>query len=114
MSLAVIGPVEQRLLTGDACVSALLRAGFKIKHRGTGLVLLSRGTAVVMVPDVGVLEPFMLRAILRSAGITEAELEAHLAHVPTRSGIFTRPRSDDTLTAAADDDRTVEAAANRK
>ncbi len=77
-------------LTGDACVSALIRMGFRVRHRADGLVLLARSGSIVMVPDVGVIEPFMLKAILRSAGITQTELDAHLAHVPLRSGFFTK------------------------
>jgi hypothetical protein len=32
----------------------------------------------------------MLAAILRSAGLEWLELEKHLAHVPSRSGFFTK------------------------
>lgn len=73
-------------------MEALIRAGFRIRNRGNGIAMLARGSSIVMVPDVGVIEDGLLEAILRSAGITMLELEAHLAHVPTRSGFFTKHR----------------------
>lgn len=85
---------SERSVTGDACVSALIRAGFKVRHRGNGLVLLARSGNIVMVPDVGVLEPYMLRAILRSAGVSQTELDLHLASVPSRSGFFLKTPAD--------------------
>jgi hypothetical protein len=85
---------DDKPVTGDACVSALIRAGFQVRHRGNGLALLARAGSIVMVPDVGVLEPHMLGAILRSANITKTELDVHLANVPSRSGFFMKASSD--------------------
>jgi hypothetical protein len=83
-------------LTGDACVEALLRAGFRIRSRNAGLAILVRGASMVVIPDVGTIEADMLAAILRSAGLSWAELERHLAHVPSRSGFFAKaPAGDD-------------------
>ena len=89
-ALAAAGFVEKRI-TGDACVEALLRAGFRIRSRTSGLAILVRGASVVMIPDVEVIETDLLDSVLRSAGITWAELEPHLAHVPSRSGLFAKP-----------------------
>ena len=80
-------------------MSALIRAGFRVRHRGSGLVLLARSGNIVMVPDVGVLEPHMLGAILRAAGVSQTELALHLANVPSRSGFFVRPAEDATTMA---------------
>ena len=44
---------------------------------------------MVMIPDVEIVEEPLLQAILRSAGMTKAELDAQLEHKPTRSGFFT-------------------------
>lgn len=71
-------------------MEALLRAGFRIRNRGNGLAILVRNGKLVMIPDVGVIEGDLLRAILRSAGVSRTELEAHLAHGVTRSGFFTK------------------------
>lgn len=65
-------------IDGDACVNALIATGFRVSHRGQGLTLLRRGARVVLVPDVDELAPSMLDAILRSAGLSEEELAAHL------------------------------------
>lgn len=91
---------SERSVTGDACVSALIRAGFKVRHRGSGLVLLARSGNIVMVPDVGVLESYMLRAILRSAGVSQTELDLHLANVPSRSGFFSKTPADESPISA--------------
>jgi len=77
-------------VSGEACVLALLRAGFRLKQRASGFVFLTRNGKIVMVPDVEVMEPDMLRAILRSADISEAELVRHLVNGPTRSGFFVK------------------------
>lgn len=89
MALARRTAVELNV-TGEACVLALLRAGFQLKHRGNGLALLKKDGRIVMVPDVELLEPDMLRAILRSANLDPQELAHHLRHSPTRSGFFAK------------------------
>jgi len=97
---------DDKPVTGDACVSALIRAGFRVRHRGNGLALLARAGSIVMVPDVGVLEPHMLRAILRSANISKTELDVHLANVPSRSGFFMKATTDSTPNIRIDGKRT--------
>ncbi len=95
--LAAVALVQRRI-TGDACVEALLRAGFHIRSRSSGLAILVRKGSLVMIPDVEVIETDLLASVLRSAGLSWSELEIHLAHVPSRSGFFARPA----LGAAAD------------
>jgi hypothetical protein len=93
MELAGRKTVELKILShvsGEACVAALLRAGFRLKHRGSGLALLARNGKIVMVPDVEVIDRDMLKAILRSADIDEEELARHLLNAPTKSGFFSR------------------------
>jgi hypothetical protein len=99
-AFARVSSVERRL-TGDACVEALLRAGFRIRSRGTGIAILVRGASLVMIPNVTTIEKEMLQAILRSAGITRTELDLHLAHVPTRSGFFAKHQPADGTAPAA-------------
>ncbi len=91
----------ERRLSGDACVEALIRAGFRIRSRGQSIAILARGSCIVMVPDVEVIDEEMLRAILRSAGVLPGELELHLAHHPTRSGFFAKHRGLDAKDPAA-------------
>jgi hypothetical protein len=61
---------------------------------------------MVMIPDIGVIEPSMLQAILRSAGMTARELDLHLAHVPNRSGFFAKHQSKPADAAATKKDET--------
>jgi hypothetical protein len=84
----------RRTIDGEACVTALLRAGFHVHHRAHGLALLKRGTKIVLVPSVDIVTPQMFEAIARSAGITRDELEENLPRAPKHSGMFTRPQLD--------------------
>jgi hypothetical protein len=86
------GCLVHRTIDGQACVTALQRAGFIVQHQGHGLTLLRRGARIVLVPAVGVFSAPMLDAILRSAGLTASELEEHLPRLPKRSGTY--PRRD--------------------
>lgn len=83
-----------RPVDGEACVNALLRAGFHVQHRGQGVTLLRREGRVVAVPAVEVVSRHLLLAILRSAGMTEQELEQHLPRPRMHSGTFSRPDVD--------------------
>lgn len=70
-ALATHGRVgDEGNISGDALVEALLRAGFRIRSRTNGIAILVRNGNVVMVPDLDVVEPAMLRAIVRSSGLT--------------------------------------------
>lgn len=79
---------------GEACVTALLRAGFHVHHRAHGLALLKRDARIVLVPSVDIVTPQMFEAIARSAGLTRDELEAHLPRARRSSGTFARAQLD--------------------
>jgi hypothetical protein len=81
----------RRTIDAEACVTALLRAGFHVHHRANGLALLKRAGKVVLVPNVEIVTPQMFEAIARSAGLSHEELEGHLPRAPKASGMFTRP-----------------------
>ena len=89
------GRLVHRTIDGEACVTALQRAGFSVHHRGHGLTVLRRGTRIVVVPAVGIFSAPMLDAVLRSAGLTATELDEHLPRPPSRSGIQRRRRNAD-------------------
>lgn len=55
-------------------MGALEHAGFRVKHRLTGLTTLARDRRTVVVPGVAALSADMLVAILRSAGLSYTEL----------------------------------------
>jgi hypothetical protein len=84
----------RRTIDAEACVTALLRAGFHVHHRANGLALLKREAKMVLVPAVEVVTPQMFDAIARSAGLSREELEGHLPRAPRTSGMFARPQLD--------------------
>ena len=84
----------RRTIDAEACVTALLRAGFHVHHRAHGLALLKRAGKVVLVPNVEIVTSQMFDAIARSAGLSREELEAHLPRAPKASGMFARPQLD--------------------
>jgi hypothetical protein len=84
----------RRTIDGEACVTALLRAGFHVHHRAHGLALLKCGSKIVLVPSVDSVTPQMFEAIARSAGLSHEELEEKLPRSPKHSGTFTRPHLD--------------------
>jgi hypothetical protein len=86
--------VVRRMVDGEACVAALLEAGFHVHHRANGLALLKRSGKVVLVPAVDFVTPQMFDSIARSAGLTTEELERHLPRAPRASGTFTRTQLD--------------------
>jgi predicted RNA binding protein YcfA (HicA-like mRNA interferase family) len=63
------------ILTAAACVKRLEQLGFEAHSSGPGMTLLRKDERRVLVPHVTI-EPPMLRAILRSAGISEAQFFA--------------------------------------
>lgn len=93
MRFATTG-IVRRTIDGEACVAALLKAGFHVHHRAHGLALLKRGVKVVLVPSVEIVTPQMFEAIARSAGLTREELEKNLPRPPRISGTFARPWVD--------------------
>ena len=73
-------------LSAVACVERLRALGFEIgSSTGIGMTLLRRGERRVIVPHVTI-EPAMLEAILRSAGVSEAEFR----RATTRSGVYSK------------------------
>ncbi len=70
-------------VSADEVVWALLRAGFEIRERCGGVVLLANGWRIVEVPAVPVLEPPQLLAVLRQTGISYSDFVEHLVDAPT-------------------------------
>jgi hypothetical protein len=62
-----------------------MELGFTVGRTGTGMTLLRRADRRVIVPDVTI-EPQMLGAILRSAGVSETEFFRNVK----RSGVYSR------------------------
>ena len=72
-------------LSAMRCVDRLRELGFTAHRRGAGMCLLKKGDRCVIIPDVSI-EPEMLRAILRSAGVSEEEF----FRTVQRSGVYAR------------------------
>jgi hypothetical protein len=66
-------------------VKRLTELGFTVGTTGAGMTLLRKEGRRVIVPHVAI-EPDMLRAILRSAGVSEKEFFLNV----TRSGIYAK------------------------
>lgn len=79
------GHVPTTTMTAAACMTRLLELGFCVGTTGTSMTLLRKGDRRVLIPHV-VLESPMLRAILRSAGVSYADFFKS----PARSGVFTK------------------------
>jgi predicted RNA binding protein YcfA (HicA-like mRNA interferase family) len=79
--------VETAVLSGATCVNRLCELGFTLVRRASGMALLRRGERRVIVPDVTI-EPDMLRAILRSADVSETEFFRRVQ----RSGAYARSK----------------------
>ncbi len=62
-----------------------MELGFTVSTTGTGMTMLRKNERRVLVPHVAI-EPDMLHAILRSAGVTEAEFFRNV----TRSGVYAK------------------------
>jgi hypothetical protein len=69
-----------------------------VKRRGGGIVLLERqpsaavaGGRLVVVPDIAAIDQGMLTAILRSAGVSDADFRRLVA---SQSGMFTKAGGD--------------------
>lgn len=72
-------------LSGADFVQRLEHLGFTVARAAYGMTLLRRAERRVMIPDVETIEPEMMNAIFRSAGITESEFFGR-----TRSGVYPR------------------------
>jgi hypothetical protein len=104
----------RRTISGEACAAGLLRAGFRIHRRSSGVSVLKREARLVMIPDVEALSPDMVDAIVRSAGMTLGELDRHLDPAPTRSGWFTRAKVDGATADATEDKASAPASSRGK
>lgn len=91
--------VQPSRLSGARCVERLRELGFEVVRDAFGMTLLRRGDRRVMVPGVETIEPDMLRAILRSAGVSESELFRR--RIITGSGIYPRTANADRADRAA-------------
>ena len=73
------------MLSAGACVKRLEELGFESESGGSGMTLLRKDERRVIVPHVTIELP-MLHAILRSAGISEAQFFARRGS----TGTYTR------------------------
>jgi len=85
MSFARALHVALSTLSAATCVNRLCELGFTVRRRAPGMSLLRMGDRLVIVPDVTI-EPEMLRAILRSAEVSETEFFRRVQ----RSGVYAR------------------------
>ena len=74
-------------VSGAECADALSSAGFALTARTGSEVTLSKGLRVVVIPDVAMLSPDELLAILRSAGVPYSEFLDLLSEAPTDPAI---------------------------
>ena len=70
-------------VSGVECVEALTLGGFTVRSRSDSATVLERGLRVVVVPDVAMLTPDDLRALLRDAGIAYDAFLDLLSETPT-------------------------------
>lgn len=78
-------------ISGAECVSALVLAGFRIEQKTKESTLLARGKHVVIVPDIFVLAPAVLEAILGKAHLSYAEFVELISEEPTLPDHATLP-----------------------
>ncbi len=74
-------------VSGFECVDALLLAGFAIRSRSDSATILERDLRVVVVPDVAMLTPEDLEALLRDAGIAYDDFLDLLSETPTEPDV---------------------------
>jgi hypothetical protein len=103
-------------LSADEVVWGLLRAGFEIRDRSDGLIVLGKGWRVVEVRAALALVPAELFATLRQAGISYSDFLEHLVDAPSepdidRASHVRRRRARGSSAAAVS--RTTAAAARR-
>ena len=79
-------------VSGAECVEALVLAGFVVRGRTEGATAMTKGLRVVLVPDVAVLPPQDLSAILKRADLAYSRFLDLLSEAPTDPAISrTRP-----------------------
>lgn len=86
MALAAWSTVTPQTLPATAVVERLRELGFQMPtSTGVGMTLLRKGDRRVIIPHVTI-EPPMLEAVLRSAGVSKAEF----FRTGTRSGVYSK------------------------
>lgn len=81
------GVIPLVAVSGAECVEALTMAGFTLTMRTDAGATLTKDLHVVVVPDVPLLAPDELTAILRSAGLPYTEFLELLSEAPTDPAI---------------------------
>jgi hypothetical protein len=79
-------------VSGAECVEALTLDGFTVRSRSDASTILERDARVVAVPDVSMLNPEDLEALLVDAGITYDDFLDLLSETPTERDVL-RPTS---------------------
>lgn len=70
-------------VSGAECVDALVVAGFALRSRGDDRTTLAKDMCEVSVPDVAMLTPSELVALLREAGLAYSDFLDCLSEAPT-------------------------------
>ena len=61
-------------ISGHSAIAAFRRAGYEVaRQRGSHVVLTRKGWPNLVIPDHREVAPFLLRAQVRRAGLTEEE-----------------------------------------
>lgn len=60
-------------VSGDECVAALARSGWRVVHRTEHELHVHRGGEQLLVPRAGLLHPDVLMEVLRQAGVTPSQ-----------------------------------------
>ena len=75
-------------VSGADCVEALLQASFVVRSRTDSATILERGHRLVVVPDVPMVAPDDLEAVLRDAGIDYEDFLDLVSESPTNPDVF--------------------------
>lgn len=70
-------------VSGAECVDALVVAGFALRSRNDDRTTLAKDMCEVTVPDVAMLTPCELLALLRQAGLAYSDFLDCLSEAPT-------------------------------
>ena len=70
-------------VSGAECVEALTLGGFAVRSRSDSATVLERGLRVLVVPDVAMLAPEDLQALLKDAGLAYDDFLDLLSETPT-------------------------------
>lgn len=74
-------------VSGAECRDALSIAGFTLTSRSLGSVTMRKGDRVVVIPEVAMLCPEELTAMLRDAGVRYSDFLDLLSEAPTDPAI---------------------------